>query len=243
MQIEKIEKIENMIKDAMPFLTWLGNWQTKLPTLDLATQIDDPDTVAVLSVDVTNGFCYEGPLSSPRVAAIVPPIVRLFKRAHALGVRHFILPQDTHEENAVEFGSFPPHCTRGSTESETVAEIKALPFFDRFTTLPKNSISSSIGAELPAWLGAHPQVNTFIVVGDCTDFCTYQLAMYLRLRANAHQHAADRVILPADCVDTYDLPVAVAQELGILPHHGDLLNLIFLYSMALNGVKVVASVI
>jgi hypothetical protein len=44
-------------------------------------------------------------------------------------------------------------------------------------------------------------------------------------------------------VDTYELPVDTAKELGAFPHHGGLLHLVFLYHMALNGVKVVASVI
>ncbi len=234
--------IEKLVQDALPFLAWLDKWKDDLSVLELADAVHDPSRVAVLSVDVTDGFCYKGPLSSPRVAAIVPPIVRLFEHAHSLGVRHFILPQDTHHEEAVEFGSFPPHCTRGSKESEPVPEFKALPFFECFTLLPKNSISSNIGTDLPHWLGAHPEVETFFVVGDCTDLCTFHLAMYLRLRANAHQRRTDRIILPVDCVDTYDLSVEAAQELGAFPHHGDLLHLIFLYHMALNGVQVVASV-
>lgn len=233
--------MNQLVKDAFPFLNWIGDWKRKLPALDLADIIEDPASVAVLSVDVINGFCYEGPLSSPRVASIVPHIVRLFERAHSLGVRHFILTQDTHEEEAVEFGSFAPHCVQGTNESETVPEFKALPFFDEFTIIPKNSISSTIGTELPAWLDDHPEVTTFIIVGDCTDLCIYQLAIHLRLRANALHHATERVILLADCVDTYDLPVQVAEELDAFPHHGDLLHLIFLYSMALNGVEVVAS--
>jgi nicotinamidase-related amidase len=246
--VQKIHKrgckveIAELVNDAMPFFKWISDWKEKLPTLDLVSDLDEPASIAVLSVDVTNGFCYEGPLSSPRVAALVPPIVKLFRRAHALGVRHFILPQDTHNEEAVEFGSFPAHCTRGSIESEPVPEFKVLPFFDQFTIMPKNSISSNLGTDLPAWLDAHPEVTTFIVVGDCTDLCTYQLAMYLRLRANDHQRHADRIILPAECVDTYHLPVDAAQELSAYPHHGDLLHLIFLYHMALNGVQVVARV-
>jgi nicotinamidase-related amidase len=235
--------IQKLIQDATPFLQWCGQWHDELPTWDLATEIGDPASVAVLSVDVINGFCYEGPLSSPRVAAIVPPIVQLLQRAHALGVPHFILTQDTHDEQAVEFGSFAPHAVRGSAESETVDEFKALPFFEQFTVITKNSTSSNLGTQLPAWLEAHPGVNTFIVVGDCTDFCVYQLAMYLRLRANAQQRAADRVILPANCVQTFDLPVSVAQEYGIMPHHGDLSHLLFLYHMALNGVQVVANIV
>jgi hypothetical protein len=38
------------------------------------------------------------------------------------------------------------------------------------------------------------------------------------------------------------MPVDVARSLGILPHAGDLLHLIFLYHMALNGIEVVAHV-
>lgn len=234
--------VEQLVQDALPFLAWIGDWKDGLPALNMADVVDKPASVVLLSVDVTNGFCYEGPLSSPRVATIVPPIVRLFERAYELGIRRFILPQDTHHEEAIEFGSFPPHCTRNSAESESVAEFKALPFFDQFIVMPKNSISSNLGTELPAWLDAHPDVTTFLVVGDCTDLCTYQLAMYLRLRANEFQRTSDRVILPVNCVDTYDLSVQVAQETGAFPHHGDLLHLIFLYHMALNGVEVVASV-
>jgi hypothetical protein len=64
--------------------------------------------------------------------------------------------------------------------------------------------------------------------------------MYLRLRANVLGLRQVRVIVPADCVQTYDLPVETAQELGALPHDGDLLHRVFLYHMALNGIEVVA---
>jgi nicotinamidase-related amidase len=200
-----------------------------------------PVKIAVISVDVINGFCYEGPLASPRVASIVEPIVSLFQKSHQAGVRNFILIQDTHPEDAVEFGSYPPHCVRGTSESETVKEFKELPFFDLFQVMPKNSINSAIGTDLEGWLKAHPEVNTFITVGDCTDLCTYQLAMHLKLRANARNEKA-RLILPVDCVDTYDLPVRMASEIRVVPHDGDLLHYIFLYHMMLNGIEVVAKV-
>ena len=102
----------------------------------------DPAKVAVISVDVINGFCTIGPLASPRVANIVDPIVKLFKAVWSRGVRHIVLVQDTHEPDAVEFGSFPPHCVRGTAEAETVDAFKALPFFDQIKVMPKNSIAS-----------------------------------------------------------------------------------------------------
>jgi nicotinamidase-related amidase len=175
------------------------------------------------------------------VAGIVEPITRLFELAWQQGVRSFVLPQDTHEAEAMEFAQWPAHCVRGTREAETVEAFTRLPFFSEMTVLEKNSIHSGINTGLNAWVEDHPQIDTFIVVGDCTDLCVYQLAMHLRLDANARQ-LQRRVILPVDCVQTYHLPVETAQSLGIMPHPGDLLHAVFLYHMALNGVEVVRSI-
>lgn len=234
-----------LISSSRPFIQWLVHWYNTRPTLDLAGLIAEaggPERVAVMAVDVTTGFCSEGALSSARVGRIVRPIARIFELAHSLGVRHFVLPQDTHSADAVEFGSYPAHCVRGSHESQTVPELKGLPFSDLFTIIEKNSVSVSINTGLDGWLAAHPEVSAFLVVGDCTDLCTHQLAMHLRLRANAFDLRGVRVIVPIDGVDTFDTPVPVAEELGIMPHHADLLHLIFLYNMAENGIEVVTRI-
>jgi nicotinamidase-related amidase len=229
------------VEQSTLFVHWLWNWQAGLQAVPLTEAIPHPERAAVLSVDLIVGFAYEGTLSSPRVAGIVPAAVRLFEQAQEAGVDRFVLTQDCHTDETPEFGSFGPHCMCGSKEAETVPELQALPFSEHFTIIHKNSISSSINTTLDAWLNAHHQnVDTFVVVGDCTDLCTYQLAMHLRLRANAHDYA-QRVIVPADCVQTYDMPVDTAAELGIMPHDGDLIHALFLYQMALNGIEVVGS--
>jgi nicotinamidase-related amidase len=224
------------------FIDYVEGWLGRLPTVKLSKLIDNPSRVAVVSVDIINGFCTVGALASPRVQGIVKPIAKLFRDCYEAGVRHFILTQDTHEPNAVEFKQYPPHCVRGHIESQTVPELLKLPFADQFVVLEKNSISSAINTGLDRWLDAHPEVSTFITVGDCTDLCTYQLAMHLRLRANAHQHSDARVIMPENCVQTYDTPVKVAHQLGIPAHDGDLLHAIFLYNMWTNGVEVVKKI-
>ena len=77
------------------------------------------------------------------------------------------------------------------------------------------------------------------VVVSSPSLCTHQLALHLCLRANARQVPGVRVIVPANCVQTYDTPVDIAMKLGIPPHHGDLLHAVFLHNMATNGVEVV----
>lgn len=232
---------DELIRKSEPFLRYLAEWEAALPEARLDEAAADPSRAAVVSIDVINAFCHAGPLASPRVRAIVDPVVRLLERAHAAGLRHFVLLQEAHEPDAVEFEQYPPHGVRGTEESETVAEIKALPFYGDMVVVPKNSIHPALNTRFEAWLREHPRVDTFIVVGDCTDLCTYQLAMFLRLRANAHQ-LRHRVMVPADCVDTYDLPVSAAREAGAVPHDADLLHRVFLYSMMLNGVEVVRAI-
>lgn len=232
-----IEKV-NLAEEAKGFLDWLSDWYANLKPLPLNKVISDPARVAVCSVDMLNGFCYEGNLSSPRAAACVRPIVDLFQRVHSLGVRNFVLIQEWHSEHAKEFDAYGLHCVRDTHEAETVPELASLHFARDFVIVHKNSLHTIVDTAMEQWLEQHPRVDTFIVVGVCTDLCTYDLAMDLRLRANARD-IARRVIVPANAVNTYDLPVAVAKQLGVLPHDGDFLHALFLYLMALNKIKVV----
>jgi nicotinamidase-related amidase len=229
----------NLLDHSRPFLAYLEEWYNGLEALPLSEVVaDQPERVAVISIDVINGFCKSGPLASERVGRIAGPVAGVFERAYALGVRNFALTQDTHDPATPEFQVYPPHCVRGTAESEAVDELKSLPFFSDVAVFPKNSISSTISTGLSAWIKEHPQVDRFVVVGDCSDLCTYQAAMALRLEANA-DNLARRVIVPADAVDTFDTPVSVARDLGIKAHDGDLHHVLFLHHMAMNGVEIV----
>lgn len=226
-----------------PFLAYLDDWYEHLEDVGLAEIVgEQPEQVAVFSIDMVNGFCKEGPLAGPRVNALIEPVVQVFQRAYELGVRAFVLAQDTHDPDTPEFAAYPPHCVAGTSESQTVSEIRDLPFADAITVVEKNSISPEVGTNLNEWMEEHRQVSTFLLVGDCTDLCVYTAAMWLRFQANAH-NLQRRVIVPAMGVDTFDTPVSVARQAGILAHDGDLHHVLFLHHMALNGVEVVARVV
>lgn len=223
---------------ATPYLEDLEQWLASLPE----HHAQEAEKTAILIVDLTNGFCNAGALASPRVKAIVEPTVRLLRSAWDAGVRHFFLLNDTHDPDAVEFDSFPPHCVRGTEEALTTGEIRELDFFDKMVLVEKNSLSPSLNTALAERLKELPEITQFIIVGDCTDLCVYQTAMGLRLDANARQNADATIIIPEDCVDTYDMSVETARKLGSVPHPADLLHAIFLQHMHLNGVKVVRRV-
>lgn len=218
---------------------FITDWLDQLHSLPLAEAAADPARVGIFSADMIVGFCDNGNLASARVDALTEPVVDIFQRAYDLGVRHFVLAQDTHDPGAPEFDAWPIHCVRGTEEAETIPELKALSFADEFTILEKNSLHPAHDTAFDAWLDAHPEMQTAIVVGDCTDLCVYQLAMHLRLRHNARNVPGIEVIVPANNVETYDLAPDAAHAIGAMAHPGDFFHRVFLYHMALNGIRVV----
>lgn len=225
------------------FTQHMLGWFRRLEPLPLEDVVRDPARTAILSTDLIVGFAYEGRLASPRVAALVPGAVSLFRRAYDQGVRHFLMAQDTHTPGAREFAAWGEHCVRDTHEAQMAPELAALPFSQEFVVIEKNSLSAALETSLGEWQAAHPDVNTFVVVGDCTDLCVYTAAMHLHLHANALDLPDRRVIVPADLVDTYDMPLDTAMRLGVMPHPGDFFHLVFLYHMALNGIEVVRAIV
>lgn len=218
---------------------WVAEWFEALEPHPFADLVPDSARAAVFCTDMIVGFCSTGALASERVGALAGPVAALFRLAHERGVRRFVLTQDTHEPDTPEFQAWPVHCVRGTEESETIPELRGLPFAGDFVIFEKNGLSPQNGTGFDAWLDANGDVTTAIVAGDCTDLCVYQLAMHLRVRANALNRAPFEVIVPANVVDTYDLPPEQARAIGAFPHPGDFFHQVFLYHMALNGIRVV----
>jgi nicotinamidase-related amidase len=223
------------------FLDYLEAWLESRPAAAFDELIPEPNKTAIISVDVINGFLYEGPLSSPRVAPIGGHIANLMQSSWDRGLRDILLVQDAHTEDSLEFEAFGEHVIKGTYQAETVDEIKTLPFYKEITTIYKDSVHPALNNGFDEWIDQRKHINTFIAVGDVTDICAYQLATYLKLRANAY-HQKHRVIVPTNCVQTWHLSVEDAKSTPAMPHHGDMLHATFLYHMALNGIDVVKEI-
>lgn len=230
-----------LAENTRPFLDYLDDFVDNLPIISLDEAIPEPENSAIITADVINGFLYEGPLASPRVATIDEPITRLMKAAWNRGMRDILLVQEGHTQDSIEFDAYGQHAVKGTWEAEAIDMIKELPFYDQMDTIYKDSIHPALNNGFDAWLDARKHLNTVIAVGDVTDLCLYHLATYLRFRANAY-HQKMRVIVPENCTQTWDLSVEDAENLPAMPHHGDLLHATFLYHMALNGVEVVKEI-
>lgn len=188
----------------------------------------DPYTTAMISVDMINGFAKEGALYSPRVKALIPQIAELIKACGNVGIPHIAFA-DAHPEDSPEFSYYPPHCMTGSVESELVEELKSA---GPYTRIQKNSTNGFLEPEFQAWMHSNDQLDTFIVVGDCTDICIEQFATTLKCSFNRINRPV-RVVVPVNMVDTYDLGT----------HNGDLMHATALMMLIGNGVEVVRGII
>lgn len=230
-----------LVAGAIPYLHFLESWLQSR-----RSAICDPLHTAVLVVDMVEGFCEHGALASSRVQSLEQPVAALLETYGRVGGSTVFLLEDAHTEASREFQSFPPHCLIGSTEARTVEQLRGLetPSWRHFTKQTLNGLAEpEVRAALDEAL--HQGILDFLIVGNCTDLCIYQVAMGLQLLLNRTDYAGytqARVLVAAGAVDTYDLPLEAAAS-GGQPHPGDLLHAVFLHHMTLNGVVVAREII
>jgi len=155
-----------------------------------------PDVVLV--VDMLRGFLEPSHDGEPHhlccgddARQIIPRVRRLLEDERARGSQ-VIFVADTHDPDDREFDTFPPHCLRGSVESEVIAELRDIPG----ELLPKNRYSAFFNTSLERRL-AELKPGKVIVCGVCTDICVLHTVSDARNRDY-------RVEVPADCVASFD---------------------------------------
>lgn len=185
------------------------------------------EQTALVIIDMINGFARAGALKSPKVEELIPEIVTLSKMCSELQIAKLAFA-DCHTDVSPEFEAYPVHCLVGTVEAEIVDEIKEI---GGYTFIPKNSTNGFLEAEFQKWLLKNQQLNTFIVTGDCTDICVQQFAITLKTWFNM-QNKKGRVIVPVNAVDTYDFEL----------HNSDLVNVMALYNMIINGIEVIKEI-
>lgn len=177
----------------------------------------------VFIVDMNNGFAKSGALYSPRVNNLINPIYNLAKYL-CDKVKNITAFTDCHSMNSTELLNYPQHCLDSTLECEIVDELKSL---NNINIVKKNSTNGFFALDCLDF----DNVDNFIIIGNCTDICVYQLAITLKSYFN-EKNINKNIIVPIDLVDTYNID-------GI--HCADLLNIVFLNSLVQNGVNVVKS--
>lgn len=149
-------------------------------------------------VDMIEGFINFGALSSPDIRAIVPPMQDFLKNT----VESKVFLVDSHNEEAIEFKDFPPHCIKGSGEDKVIEEL------EEFAEMKfmKNSFNAFHSEQFRSYIIRNmDKFRNYYIIGCCTDICVLNLALTLKTFFNEHSFG-NEVYVIRELVDTFNLP-------------------------------------
>jgi nicotinamidase-related amidase len=181
-----------------------------------ASDLDLNRTVLVV-IDMVNGFAKKGALYSPQIEGLIFEIGRVMQICIDRGIPIVALADNN-----------PIHCGYNSKESEIVDEYRGL-----CRVFNKNSINGYLEEEFCEWLKAHQNIDTFIVVGDCTDICISSFVMTAQADFDRKNRDSSVIVLTRG-VETFDIP-------GV--HDGDFYQMLGLMYMSSNGVRLVSTLV
>jgi nicotinamidase-related amidase len=145
----------------------------------------DPDSAAVIVVDMQNGFCHpDGSLYAPPSEAAIDPVGDLIARASDAGAA-VVYTRDVHPPEQFdeahyydEFDRWGEHVTEGSWDAEIVDE---LPSDDAAHVVEKHTYDAFHETELDGWLSARGY-DDLLLCGTLANVCVLHTAGSAGLR-------------------------------------------------------------
>ena len=145
----------------------------------------DPDTTAVVVVDMQNGFCHpDGSLYAPASEAAIADVAALVDRAHESGAR-VVYTRDVHPPEQFddayyydEFDRWGEHVLEGSWESNVVDELDVRPGDH---VVEKHTYDAFHETELDGWLSARG-IDDLLICGTLANVCVLHTAGSAGLR-------------------------------------------------------------
>ncbi|ELY82583.1 cysteine hydrolase family protein [Natrinema pallidum] len=134
----------------------------------------EPDSTAVIVVDMQNGFCHpDGALYAPGSEAVLEPIADLVDRAREAGA-WLLFTRDIHPPEQFddahyydEFEQWGEHVLEGSWEAEIVDE---LPVEAADNVVEKHTYDAFHNTELEGWLNARG-IDDLVICGTLANVC------------------------------------------------------------------------
>ncbi len=145
----------------------------------------DPDTTAVIVVDMQNGFCHpDGSLYAEASEAAIDPVTDLVARAHDAGAR-VVYTRDVHPPEQFdethyydEFDRWGEHVVEGSWGAELVDDLDVRPDDH---VVEKHTYDAFYRTELEGYLDARG-VDDLLICGTLANVCVLHTAGSAGLR-------------------------------------------------------------
>jgi len=145
----------------------------------------DPDSTAVVVVDMQNGFCHpDGSLYAPGSEAVIEPCTDLVNQVRNVAGT-VVFTRDVHPPEQFgsahyydEFERWGEHVLEGSWEAELVDELDP---DDADLVVEKHTYDAFYQTELEGWFDARG-IDDLVIVGTLANVCVLQTAASAGLR-------------------------------------------------------------
>ncbi len=145
----------------------------------------DPETTAVVIVDMQNGFCHpDGSLYAPGSEQAIDPCKKLLEKARAAGAP-VIFTRDVHPPDQFEdahyydeFERWGEHVLEGSWEAEIIDELDVE---EDDLVVVKHTYDAFYQTEIEGWLESH-NINNLVFGGTLANVCVLHTAGSAGLR-------------------------------------------------------------
>ena len=176
-------------------------------------------------IDMVKGFVDEGTLAASSIKRVIPRQQELLEeyKNDENGLNVFV--RDTHDEDSIEFKTFPPHCLRGTAETEVTDELKA--YLDGAVDFEKNSTNFMLAPGVMEFFNELEALEKVAFVGCLSEVCVKNAAITARNYLDQTNRDVE-VGVYEDAIDTYDAP----------GHEADEVTAQAIKDMASNGVKI-----
>ena len=167
--------------------------------------LKDEEVVKLLyNIDMNEGFVNVGAMANPEYNKLVPEQKRLIDKVRREnGVVDFIL--EGHDENALEFKTYPGHCILGTSEVELIPQLIGEQNKPNTYTFYKNCINGMLNSDVQEQIKRLKNLKEIIYSGVCADLCVMDFA-----RTNARFldqiNKEVKLFVVKSTIDTFDLP-------------------------------------
>ncbi|MFC7214740.1 cysteine hydrolase family protein [Saliphagus sp. GCM10025334] len=156
----------------------------------------EPDTTAVIVVDMQNGFCHpDGALYAPGSESVIEPIAALVERAREAGSR-IVYTRDVHPPEQFEdahyydeFDRWGEHVLEGSWEAELVEELDVR---EEDLVVEKHTYDAFHQTQLDGWLSTRG-IEDLVICGTLANVCVLHTGGSAGLRDY-------RPLMVSDCI-------------------------------------------
>ena len=159
-------------------------------------------------VDMVNGFVKEGVMHDEYISHTISEQVRLIKKFKKEN-QGIALIKEAHQENCIEFNTFPKHCVIGTSEAELVDELRE--YEDESLVYKKNSTSAIFAPNLIEDIKEMKNLKEVVVCGCCTDICVLNFVIPLKNYLNQFDRDV-KIFVVENATETYNSPTHNREE-------------------------------